>query len=266
MRVMPPPLPVPRLMVVNSRMTLRSPITSSACSPWNFLSWGSPPIAAWPWMRLSRPMRVGPRMLQWAPMLVPSPISTPGPTRVKAPIETPLPIRADGSTTALAWMPAAASMSVLGFRAEDLGAGDLLAVDPGDAVEQGHAADGALERHAQFQPVARDHHGAELRVVDLDEIEHLATDLAILRHLDQQAAGLGQRLEHQHPGHRRLAGKMALEERLVDGHALVADDAAAALEFGDPVHQQERVAVGQQLLDGDDVERQLHWILPWLRD
>src|SRR5690606_30221592 len=192
MRVIPPPLPVPRLMVVNSRMTLRSPITSSACSPWNFLSCGSPPIAAWPWMRLSRPIRVGPWMLQWAPMLVPSPISTPGPTTVNAPIDTPVPIRADGSTTALARMPAVASTSVLRFRAEDLGAGDLLAVDPGDAIEQGHAADGALERHAQIQPVSRDHHGAELRVVDLDQVEHLAASRAVLRQLDQQSAGLGQ--------------------------------------------------------------------------
>jgi len=36
MRVTPPPLPVPRLMVANSRMVLRSPMTSSLRSPANF--------------------------------------------------------------------------------------------------------------------------------------------------------------------------------------------------------------------------------------
>src|SRR5690606_26075206 len=266
MRVMPPPLPVPRLMVVNSRMTLRSPITSSACSPWNFLSCGSPPIAAWPWMRLSRPIRVGPWMLQWAPMRVPAPISTPAPTRVNAPMETPSPIRADGSITALAWMPAAASISALGFRAEDLRAGDLLAVDARHAFEQGHVADHALELHAQLQAIARHDHAAELRVVDLDQIEHLAGGVGDLRELGQQAAGLRQRLDHQHAGHHRLARKMALEERLVGGHVLEAADVRPMLELDHPVHQQERIAVGQEVLDGDDVERQLHWILPWLRE
>lgn len=41
-----PPSPVPRLMVTNSRTVLRSPITSLVRSPLNFLSCGSPPMAA----------------------------------------------------------------------------------------------------------------------------------------------------------------------------------------------------------------------------
>src|SRR5690606_33084077 len=111
----------------------------------NFLSCGSPPIAAWPWTWLSRPMRVGPVMLQCGPMRVPSPISTPGPTRVKAPMLAPSPMTAEGSTTALAWIDAAA-MSGIDLGAEDVGAGHLATVDAGDTAIQGHVADLALDR------------------------------------------------------------------------------------------------------------------------
>jgi hypothetical protein len=79
MRVTPPPPPVPRCTVTNSRNTLSSPMTSSARSPANFLSWASAPIEANCQMRLLRPMRVGPWTTTCGPIDVPSPISTSAP-------------------------------------------------------------------------------------------------------------------------------------------------------------------------------------------
>src|SRR3546814_20647815 len=105
-------------------------------------------------MRLWRPMRVGPWMLQCGPTRVPSPISTSAPMKVNAPTSTPLPIRADGSTTALAWMDACAT-SDLDLGTQDVGAGDLLAVDAGRAAVLGHVADFALDRDIQVEEIGR---------------------------------------------------------------------------------------------------------------
>src|SRR5690554_2908144 len=157
-------------MVVNSRITLRSPISRRTVSPRNFLSCGSPPIAAWPWTTLSRPIVVGPWMLQCGPMRVPSPISTPGPIRVKAPTSTPLPSRADGSTLAVGCTCAAPAMSGPHLRAQDFGAGHFPAVHARGARVQGHVADLAADLHVQVQPVAGHHHVREPRLVHLDQV------------------------------------------------------------------------------------------------
>src|SRR5690606_8763893 len=225
-------------MVTNSRITLPSPISSDTRSPAYFLSCGSPPIAAWPWMRLSRPMRVGPWMLQCGPTRVPSPISTSAPMTVNGPIPTSLPIRAAGSTTALAWMVASAT-SALDLGAEDVGAGHLLAVDAGDARILGHVADLAPDRDLQVQAVAGHHHAREPGVVDLHQVRQPALGAAAVGELAEHAAGLRQRLDHQHAGHYRMAGEVALEERLVGADVLVAEHALAGLEFDHAVDQQE---------------------------
>src|SRR3546814_3186959 len=83
--------------------------------------------------------------------------------KVNAPTSTPLPIRADGSTTALAWMDACAT-SDLDLGTQDVGAGDLLAVDAGRAAVLGHVADFALDRDLQVEAVAGHHHARELGV------------------------------------------------------------------------------------------------------
>src|SRR3546814_2546503 len=83
--------------------------------------------------------------------------------KVNAPTATPLPIRADGSTTALAWMAACAT-SDLDLGTRDVGAGDLLAVDAGRAAVLGHVADFALDRDLQVAAVARpEEHTPELQ-------------------------------------------------------------------------------------------------------
>src|SRR5690606_24110450 len=161
MRVQPPPAPVPRLIVTNSRMVLRSPMASSTRSPPYFLSCGSPPSAAWLRMRLSRPMRVGPWMLQCGPTSVPAPISTSAPMKVKAPTRTSSASMADGSITAVGWISGAFPLiggppSGLFARtgAHDFRAGDQLAIDHGLAVVHRHVADHALDFHMHFQHVA----------------------------------------------------------------------------------------------------------------
>src|SRR5690606_23919100 len=241
--------PVPRLMVVNSRMTLRSPISSSTRSPRYFLSCGSPPIAAWPWMRLSRPMRAGPCTLQCGPTCVFAPISTPAPMIVNAPIVAPSPITADGSTTALAWIDAAA-MSGIDLGTEDVGAGHLFAIDGGDAAVQGHVADLALDRDLDVEAVAGHDHAREACVVDLDQVGQAAdVACATARELGQQSAGLRHRLDHQHAGHDRAIGEVALEIAFVRGHVLLRKPALGALEGHHAVDQQEGVAVRQHLSD-----------------
>ena len=69
-------------------------------------------------------------------------------------------------------------------------------------------------------------------------------------------ADLRHRLEDQHARHHRVAREVALEELLVEGDVLDADDALARLELEDPVHEQERVAVRQDLQDFADSDLQ----------
>src|SRR5690554_4496821 len=242
-------------MVVNSRMTLPSPISSRTGSPPYFLSCGSPPIAAWPCTTLSRPMRVGPWMLQCGPMRVPLPISTPGPMIVNAPTVTPLPSRADGSTTAVGCTWPAAAMSGVDLRAQDLGAGDLLAVHARGPGVEGHVADLAADLHFQVQAVARHHHVREPRLVHLHQVRDPAAGVFLAAEVAEDAAGLGQRLDHQDTRHHRLPGEMPLEELLVAAHGLVAQHPLARFRFDHAVDQQERVAMRQQRLDRGDVHR-----------
>src|SRR5690606_22939226 len=57
--------------------------------------------------------------------------------------------------------------------------------------------------------------------------------------------------------HHRLPGEVAIEEILVGGDVLVGQHARVGLEFHHPVHQQERVAMREQVLDRRYVDRQL---------
>ena len=81
-RVTPASPGEPMLKVQNSRMVLRSPMTSSQGSPAYFLSCGIAPSELNWKMRLSRPMVVWPSITQCAPMVVPAPIFTCGPITV----------------------------------------------------------------------------------------------------------------------------------------------------------------------------------------
>ena len=87
-RVTPWPPAVPRLIVQNSRNTLRSPISSRVGSPLYFLSCGSSPIEA-NWNTLhSRPIVVGPLITTCGPTQLPAPMTTSGPITVNGPTST----------------------------------------------------------------------------------------------------------------------------------------------------------------------------------
>src|SRR3546814_10361958 len=88
-----------------------------------------------------------------------------------------------------------------------VGAGDLLAVDAGRAAVLGHVAYFALGRDLQVEAVAGHHHARELGVVDLDQVRQPARRAAAAGELGEDAAGLGQRLDHQHAGITGLSGK-----------------------------------------------------------
>ncbi|CKS57838.1 Uncharacterised protein [Mycobacterium tuberculosis] len=81
-RVTPPAPGTPRLNVQNSRITLRSPMTSSVGSPAYFLSCGTAPRDENWKILLSRPMVVRPSITQCAPTVVPAAIRTCGPITV----------------------------------------------------------------------------------------------------------------------------------------------------------------------------------------
>ena len=80
MRVTPTSWAVPMLKVQNSRIVLRSPISSRVGSPRYFLSCGTAPSEQNWKMRLSRPIVVRPSMTQCGPMVVPAPMRTSAPT------------------------------------------------------------------------------------------------------------------------------------------------------------------------------------------
>ena len=100
----------------------------------------------------------------------------------------------------------------------------------------------------ETQLVAGQHRAAELRLVDADEVHELPLRI-VDRVEEQHAAGLRHRLDDEHRRHDRMAREVALEERLVDGDVLDADDALALLELEDAVHEQERIAVRHDLHD-----------------
>src|SRR5688572_8118509 len=121
---------VPTCRVVNSRMVLRSPMTSSVGSPLYFLSWFAAPMEENWKMRLSRPMVVCPSITTWPATVVPAPIFTCGPTSVYGPTVTLGSSCAPGSTIAVGWMlpmPSPSSADVA-HGAHQLGlAGEVLA-------------------------------------------------------------------------------------------------------------------------------------------
>ncbi len=56
------------------------------------------------------------------------------------------------------------------------------------------------------------------------------------------------------PGMIGWPGKVALKERLVDRDVLDADDPLAVLDLDDPIDQQERIAMRQDVQDRADVD------------
>ena len=96
----------------NSRIVLRSPISSAVGSPPYFLSCGIAPIEQNWKMRLSRPIVVRPSITQCAPIDVPSAIVTCAPMIEYGPTLTEAARSARGSTIAVGWIKVIADAGV----------------------------------------------------------------------------------------------------------------------------------------------------------
>ena len=93
---------------------------------------------------------------------------------------------------------------------------------------------------------------AHLHLIHAQQHRKLAGVFQLLA--QQDAAQLGQGLDDQHAGHDRGARVMALEENIVKGDVFDADRLVIALDFQHPIHQQHRIAVGQNALDPADIQ------------
>src|SRR6187402_274260 len=138
--VTPPPFTVPRFIVVNSRNTFRSPISSRVGSPLYLRSCGASPMDANWKILLSSPMVVGPLMTACGPIQVPLPICTPSSMTVYGPTVTPSASSAFGETMALESIAMGSSSrrrrfgrSLVGLgRYHHLGGRDFLVAHVGD--------------------------------------------------------------------------------------------------------------------------------------
>ena len=99
--------------------------------------------------------------------------------------------------------------------------------------------------HSSVEHVARPHDALEADVVDAGEERELARVLGLREHRDR--AALGERLDHLHARHDRVAGEVAGAVLVGDG--LPRDDTLARHELEHLVDQQHRVAVRQHRLD-----------------
>jgi len=119
-----------------------------------------------------------------------------------------------------------------------------------------HATQARLEgKHIDLdaQLVAGGHRAAELGLFNAGEDGQFLVAVGNLVEHDD-GAGLGHCFDDQHAGHQRVAGKVALKERLIHGYILDGHQALAALELDDAVNQQKRVAVGKQSQDFLDIK------------
>ncbi|MCY1434758.1 hypothetical protein D9M71_508280 [compost metagenome] len=76
-------------------------------------------------------------------------------------------------------------------------------------------------------------------------VEHLETE---------NTGGLSHGFDDQHTRHDRMLGEVTIEERLVDADILVSTNALRLdIQLHHPVHQQERITVGQVFANFVDV-------------
>ena len=108
------------------------------------------------------------------------------------------------------------------------------------------------EGYFQPQPIAGDNAAPEFRIVDAAQIDALGRPQTGA--LDQQnSRHLGECFEHQHAGHQRRAGKMALEEIFAEGDVLDCDQAPARLVLDDRVDQMGRIPIAEAIEENGDV-------------
>src|SRR5581483_2228020 len=205
-------------------------------------------------MRVLGPMLVRPDTTAWLTSSTSSASATSPPTKQNGPTRTPSPSLAPASTIAVACTSHFGIIRIQDHGA-DLSLGHHLTVHLRLTVESPGPAAAPHLAHMVVQLVAGQHRLAELGAVDPHEIDELRLVGRVEVADAQGARRLRQPLDDQHARHDREVREMALEERLVDAHALDADGALVGIHVDDAVHQEERVAVRQQLHHPRDVRR-----------
>ena len=71
-----------------------------------------------------------------------------------------------------------------------------------------------------------------------------------VREEGENACGLSQGLDHQHPWHHRVAWEVPLKEGLVDGDVLQRPNGSAKFNLEHPIHEEKRVAMRKALKNG----------------
>src|SRR5205085_2997067 len=111
-----------------------------------------------------------------------------------------------------------------------------------------------LDLAEQVEHLTRPNDALEPHVVDAGEERELATVLGLREHGD--GTTLRQRLDHLHPRHDRVAGKMTSAVAVRD--RLARDDALTGDELEHLVDEQEGIAVREDLLDLPPAEGRRH--------
>src|SRR3989344_2892768 len=159
-----------------------------------------------------------------------------GPTVTRSASSAPL------ATSAVGWI-STAKASGLHDHGGELALGGHLVAHEALARELEHVAPVANHPHRHPDHIARPHRLAEPAVVGGHEEDRLAGRVDLERLGHQHRAGLGHGLDQQHARHHWIVREVALEEGLVHGHALDADDGLVMLVFLAAVHEQHGEAV-----------------------
>ncbi len=134
-----------------------------------------------------------------------------------------------------------------------LGLGGDLVVDARDRAHARDRLTARAGRDLQGQAVARHDLQPELRIVHAAQPGAPDGGAPGTVH-EQDGRDLGERLDHQDARHHRRAGKMPLEEVLVDGDVLNGLDPASGLVLGNGVDQRRGIAVTEPIDSLGDVD------------
>ena len=145
------------------------------------------------------------------------------------------------------------STALAGHPEQQLGLGHDPAVHLRDAVRAGERRPPAAERHLEAQPVARHDLAPELRAVHAAQIRPTGGAGALPLH-EQERRHLRERLDHQDARHERRAGKMPLEELLVDGDVLHGHQPVPWLVLGHRVDEERWIAIAEAVDHRRDVD------------
>jgi hypothetical protein len=119
-----------------------------------------------------------------------------------------------------------------------------------NAREPAHALNtraDANRRHFHHERIAWSDGATKARVINpAEEDEFFITVLKLAERIN--GSHLGHRFNDKHAGHDGRSRKMALEERLVDGDLLDADDALARHKLCDAIYEQKGITMRQDIL------------------